>query len=509
MDRHELTLHHSHRDVTILCGTRRAAISARLVRAYLPAALLASSSSSSPTPLLNRRNQLDLDDHIAGCAPVRAGMLRPAKMQRICQEFVDILADASDGSISSSSNGTTTAAADAVSAALMDALARAQLEDRRTAGRVDAAGHRGGGGGVRHPRTLSTFIALADLSRTFGSRRLGAVLSAFFARHGERIVGTCADPFSDDDDDGDGEGAGLDLEGYDRYDRYGGGGGRGHGDDGLEHPHAVLLWAWSLAVARMASGDADRRACLRDLLRARPDVLLSGRYDGFTAAALPDGDAEELWMAVERAMEREGGRRGGGGGLWPPLGWQQQQQQQRRGFEGFFEGRGRKREMDRDLQERRRAAAGGAGVYMHEHRERRVVRSSGLDGGDRRPPPPLGLETYNHCAHRHIDPLDDRINAWKHRPRGYGVGVVGGAAGRLRGTLDSIRTDQRELRLDVHDVKDELDELVEQVNKLGRRDGMRWRKGRADRDLADCCCERGLPEEHESEWVSEWWDDSY
>lgn len=592
--RPELTLHHPHRDVTVLCGTRRAAVSARLIRAYLPAALLPSSA------LLNRRHQLDLDDYIASSAAVRHGLLRPSKMQRVCQELVDILADASDHHHhhhhpvgvygNSAAAGVATATADPVPAALTDALARAQLEDRRSAG----GGGGGGSGGVRHPRTLAAFLALADISRAFGSRRVGAVLATFFARHGARIVGSSSpshsSPFSPPSSSSSSSST-ISSEDFDNaYHHHH----HHHGDAAStstsEHPHAVLLWAWSLTIARMpvaadsviaaaaadlnddvaADVDVDaefiaapdrRAACLRQLLRARPDVLLSGRYDAFAAAALPAGDAEEVWEGVERAAAAMAAmaatERGRGGGMGPPpvgglggwWGW-------RGGGGGGWDGRGRRiREKERDLERHRRAlllmdddaaagggGGGGGGMYVHEHRERRVVRrSAGLTGGedgfgDDGGMSPLGLKTTYHRGHHHrqlSDPLDDDRIAWTPPPppppRGYGVGVrIGGGGGgerRLRGALDSIKNDQRELRMDVHDVKDELDELAEQINKLGRRQDrgrLLLRKGRVvaaaaadwhderDHVVQDCCCGERLPEEQrETEWFSEWWDDTY
>lgn len=386
MDRDvELGLHHTHRDITLRCGsTHRATLPALLLRTYLPA---------YPSHL-NRRHQLDLAATYIPASPLTThNLLRASKITAACAALIAAL-DAS-----------TPSTADAL---LADLLARAQLEDRRA---------HASGAGVRHPRTLTTFLVLADLSRAFRSRKLGGVCVAFFARHGQRVLGD----------------------------------GGGDDEEAEEHPQAVVLWAWALGVV-VRAGEAEREACVREVVAARPDVLgVGSRYERFVRRGLPGGDA--LWEVVERVGERE--RMGPGGG------W------------------------------RRRVLDDGGVEYLHEHRERRLVRAG-------RAGKPLGLETY-HRSHRHVDP--DEMLAWKPEMRGYGG--IGGSG--LRGALGSIKDDQRELRHDVHDLRDELDELAERVEKMGRhdrdrrpRDRLNWR----ERDIVD------LPDEYE-ESVSEWWDDYY
>lgn len=407
MDRHELYLHHTHRDITIRCGPHRATVSARILRAYLPLA---------PHSLSRRTHQLDLDGYIAACAPVRHGILRASRMTRILADLADILAAASSTPADPDPD-----LDDPVAPALADALARAMLADR-SAPPV-------GGGGVLFSRTLASFAALADVSRAFQARRVGAVLAGFFARHGERVVEA-------------------------------------------EAPQAVLVWGWAVGVARM--GEAERAACVRVVVAARPDVVGGGpRWEGLMGR-LPGIDA--FWEAVEREVGGGGGKYGGGlgGRGWSGLG---------------LEGRERRRLLE---------DAAAAGMYMHEHRERRVVRA----GGGR----PMGLDTY-HRARRLVDE-DDLVVPWK--PLGSaGLRGYGGGSG-VRDALDSIKHDQRDLRHDVRDMKDGLEELIEKVDKLGRKDRERERRsgmeGR-DRDIVDFCDR--WPEEYESEWISEWWDDSY
>ncbi|EOD43307.1 hypothetical protein UCRNP2_9984 [Neofusicoccum parvum UCRNP2] len=210
MDRHELYLHHTHRDITIRCGPHRATVSARILRAYLPLA---------PHSLSRRTHQLDLDGYIAASAPVRHGILRASRMTRILADLADILAAASSATPTDPDPDLD----DPVAPALADALARAMLADR-SAPPV-------GGGGVLFSRTLASFAALADVSRAFQARRVGAVLAGFFARHGERVVEA-------------------------------------------EAPQAVLVWGWAVGVARM--GEAERAACVRVVVAARPDVVGGG-----------------------------------------------------------------------------------------------------------------------------------------------------------------------------------------------------------------------------------------
>ncbi|KAH7052051.1 hypothetical protein B0J12DRAFT_739629 [Macrophomina phaseolina] len=419
MDHTALSLHHTHRDTTVSCGPlHRATLPALILRTYLPTYILH----------LNRRHQLDLAATYIPTSPLTThNLLRATKITTSCHDLIDALSDASQSSaFPSSSSSSSYSSADSH---LTDLLARAQLSDRQTRAFAPSAS------GVHHPRTLSTFLVLADLSRAFRSRRLGAVLTSFFARHGARILGSAATEHA----------------------------------HAAEHPRAVVLWAWALGVLVRTGSEAEREACVREVVRRRPDVLGPGSvYEGFVRGSLPGGDG--LWDVIERIGEREGVGRG-----WRGM---------RRVLLEDGDGYG-----DED---------GGGLEYLHEHRERRFVRTgvgvSGNGGGR-----PLGIETYRR-SRRLVEP-EELVPC---RPEMRRYSEINGSG--LRGALCSIKDEQRDLRHDVHDLRDELEELTERVEKLGGRD---WNKGRRsgfpwrERDVVD------VPEEYDEEFFSEWWDDFY
>lgn len=256
MDHHDqLTLVHTHRDILIrLAGSpHHATLPALTIRTYLPAAAAAAATSSPHRHFARRgHHTLDLDAYITASTPVRHNLLRPSKTLRVLRDLVDILAETSHSHAPPPfSLGDPT---DPAAPLLTDALARAQLEDRRAGA---AAGTR-----CPFPRTLATFVVLADVSRTFASRRIGAVLASFFLAHcgGERVLG-------------------------------------GPGGE-----QAVLLWAWAVVVARMR--ESERAACLGEIVRARPDVVGRRGFAAWVGAVVPDGG--EVVEAVGRAVEREG-----------------------------------------------------------------------------------------------------------------------------------------------------------------------------------------------------------